>query len=204
MAAALRSPNRTCLCGGPITGAGWWWFPAPIGSGFPWSSSCKREARIPAHRWKQLPPVASVGSLPAGPARGCRSRRCHFGGEAPRLFCCCTRLRSPSPFRHRRKALLAAEPAVPERCYVGARRARRLVEWFGVRLVVGGPATSVVCRRRRPRRQNCSKPSFASPTHRSQSDTDLVVNVVEPSKPRGDQSLREHTPVCSAHRLGVQ
>ena len=121
--------NHTFPCGSLITGAGWWcvWFPAPIGSCCPWSSSCKREARIPAHRWKRLPPIASVGSLPAGTARGARARRCHSGGEAPRLLRCCSRLRGPSPLRHRRKASLAAELAVQGRCYVGARRARRLV-----------------------------------------------------------------------------
>ena len=117
---SLRQPNYGCRM--VVL-----WFPAPIGSCCPWSSSCKREARIPAHRWKRLPPIASVGSLPAGTARGARARRCHSGGEAPRLLRCCSRLRGPSPLRHRRKASLAAELAVQGRCDVGARRARRLV-----------------------------------------------------------------------------
>ena len=67
-------------------------------------------ARIPAHRWKQLPPVASIGEpCPGVPPDGALSWRCPFGGEAPCLFRCCPHLRGDLPW---------------------VRRARRLVYWM--------------------------------------------------------------------------
>ena len=123
-------PNHTCPCGSLITGAGWWCcgFRHPsvhVALGPP-PASVRRA--FPRTDGSDCPQLLLSGPRPQVPlVDDARARRCHSGGEAPRLLRCCSRLRGPSPLRHRRKASLAAELAVQGRCDVGARRARRLV-----------------------------------------------------------------------------
>ena len=108
--------------------------PGTQSSACSWSLSSKHggaHSRAPVGA--TAPAVASIGSLSV-----VASRRRHSDREAPCLF---PLLFSPvrrHPFRrtfpkvpgqHRRKVPLATAQAGPERCYVGACRAHRLLRW---------------------------------------------------------------------------
>ena len=96
VAAAFRTPDLICPGGGLLTVAGLWLHPATMVSVSLWFFSSGHEARIPAHRWGRLPPVAFIGSLPDGTARGARARRCLSGGESSWPTFCCPSLRGAS------------------------------------------------------------------------------------------------------------
>ena len=150
--------NHTCPCGSLITGAGWWCVcgfrhpsvhvalgppPASVRRAFPRTDGSDCPQLLLSGPCPQVPLVARGpgGAIPAGKPHVCSVAA--LACEALPLYVTDARRRSRPSW-----------PYKGDVTSVHAGLAGWLFYWFGVRFVVGGLATSVVCRRRCPRRQS--------------------------------------------------